>query len=509
MAGGPSGLPAPDIMKLAKVFFFLLTGAVLAPGLGRAVQVVSPFEEKMRYERALEQKGDEILLKVLGPNQARVSVEATLKIEQTPGTGGEGAQSQFSWLNAAQKKEKLKEVLPGFISAIPVTPMNEEEAKSYNYKVSKLSVNIIAGGQITQTQITNVSDLVERVLGLDVNRGDTIELVRTQFAPVWKTIWYSPEYMGLFIRYGIVAAVIIISFMIIGLGIMRLAGAMGQVAKAQEVSIGFNNGEGPGGGQAELTGPEGAEAAKKEGAGAGAPEEPARLTFNVKLEQVPLLASMLKKEEPENISLVVYHLPDEIRGELLSSLGKDLASQVILKLATVRFVDKQMIEEIKEELEKRLDSAVGGVEKAVEMLAPMRYSEKKEMVLQFAAHDPKLAAEIRSVFIFDEDLLSLSEKDLGIVATSIPVVQWAEVFPGLTGALQGKIKKQLSEKSVQMIEQTMKYSAQNQRRQDEAMDKFMGIMAGLVKEGRIPKPAAPALLASDKAAPGQDKGRGQ
>jgi len=485
-------------MKLVKAIIFLLAGTVLAPGLCRAAQVSSSLDDKIRYERALEQKGDEILLKVLGPNQARVTVEATLKLEQTPGTGGEGAQTQFSWLNASQKKERMKELLPGFAAAIPAAPMDEEETRSYSYKVSKLSVNIIAGGQITQTQIVNSRDLVERVLGLDVKRGDTVELVRTQFAPVWKTIWYSPEYMGLFIRYGIVALVIMISFVIIGFGIFKLAGAMGQMAKAQEVSIGFN-GESSRSDQPELAGPEGGEKARAEAAGGGAPEEPARLIFNVKRGQVPLLASMLKKEEPENISLVVYHLPDEIRGELLSSLGKDLASQVILKLATVRFVDRAMIEEIKEELEKRLDSAVGGVDKAVEMLAPMSYSEKKEMVRQFEGQDPGLASEIRSVFIFDEDLLSLSEKDLGIVASSIPVVQWAEVFPGLNGALQGRIKKQLSEKSVQMIDQTMKYAALSQRRQDEAMDKFMGTMAGLVKEGRIPKPAAPAArIGSDK-----------
>lgn len=489
-------------MKLVKAFILLLTCAALAPGLCRAAQVSSSLDEKVRYERALEQKGDEILQKVLGPNQARVTVEATLKIEQTPGTGGEGPQTRFSWLNASQKKESAKELLPGFAAAASVAPMGEEETRSYSYNVSKLSVNIIAGGQITQAQIVNVRDLVERVLGLDVKRGDTVDLVRTQFAPVWKTIWYSPEYMGLFIRYGIVALVIMISFVIIGFGIFKLAGAMGQMAKAQEVSIGFN-GEGSRGDQPELAALEGGEKTGTEPAGAGAPEEPARLTFNVKRGQVPLLASMLRKEEPENISLVVYHLPDEVRGELLSSLGKDLASQVILKLATVRFVDRAMIEEIKEELEKRLDSAVGGVDKAVEMLAPMSYSEKKEMVRQFEGQDPKLAAEIRNVFIFDEDLLSLTEKDLGIVASSIPVVQWAEVFPGLTGALQGKIKKQLSEKSVQMIDQTMKYAALSQRRQDEAMDKFMGTMAGLVKEGRIPKPAAPAaLIGSDKPAAG-------
>lgn len=502
-------MSAPHIMKTLKIFFFLLAGAALTPGFCNAAPVTSSLEEKLRYERALEAKGDEMLLKVLGPNQARVTVEATLKIEEVPGMskGGTSGGTQFSWLNAAQRKEKMKELLPGFTAAMPITPMDEEERQSFNYKVSKLSVNIIAGGDLTPVQITGVTDLVERALGLDMDRGDTVELVRTQFAPAWKTIIYSPEYLGLLVRYGIVGLVIIVSFMMIGLGIMKLAGAMGAVARAQEhdVSIGFG-GEVSGADQPGLTGPVGAEAGKKEGGEGPDPEEPGRLTFNVRRDQIPLLASMLKKEDPENISLVVYHLPDDVRGELLSSLGKDLASQVIMNLATVRFVDREMIEEVKQELEKRLDSAVGGIDRAVEMIAPMRYSEKKEMVRQFAAYDAKLAAEIRSGFIFDEDLLFMTEKDLGIVVTAIPVMQWAEVFPGISGELQGKIKKQLSEKSVQMIEQTMKYSVPNVSRLDEAMDKFMGIVAGLVKDGRLSKPAVPSgLLGSESKSPGGSK----
>lgn len=497
------------IMKQVKTLLFLLACAALAPRPGGAAQVSSSLEEKLRYERALEAKGDELLQKVLGPNQARVTVEATLKIEENPGSGrrGEDAQTRFAWLDAAQKKGAMKELLPGFKSAMTassVAPMGEEEAKSYSYKVSKLRANIIAGGQLTQAQIVNVSDLMERVLGLDTARGDTIELVRTQFAPAWKTVVYSPEYLGTLVRYGIVGLVIIFSFMVIGLGIMKMAGAMGQVARAQEqqISIGFG-GEGQGGAQPALPAPDGGEKGGKGNLETPAQEGTARLTFNVRRDQVPLLAGMLRKEEPENISLVVYHLPDEVRGELLSSLGRELASQVILKLATVRFVDREMVEEIKQELEKRLDSAVGGVERAVEMIAPMRYSEKKELLRQFAASDPKLAAEIRSGFIFDEDLLSLSEKDLGIVATAIPPVQWAEVFPGIPDDLRNKIKKQLSEKSVQLIEQTMKYSALNPSRQDEAMDKFMGIMAGLVKDGRISRPVVPAgLLGAESKSPG-------
>lgn len=92
------------------------------------------------------------------------------------------------------------------------------------------------------------------------------------------------------------------------------------------------------------------------------------------------------------------------------------------------------------------------------------------------------------------------------MASAIPVSEWAVVFPGLPGPLREKIKKQLPAKSVEMIEQTLRYSNPDQRRSDEAMDKFMGIMAGLVKEGRIPKPAAASgLLGLETAAAGKAK----
>lgn len=484
-----------------------------APRAGGAA-VVSPLEEKVRYERSLEAKAEAILSKVLGSDQARIAVEATLKLEEAPGSGkkSETQQTQFAWLNAAQKREKLKELLPGFNSPAPVSPMDEEEARTYSYKVSMLNVTIVVGKELPAPVAANVSDLVSRVLGLDPGRGDTLDVVKMDFVPAWKSLLDSPEYIGMFLRYGLISLVTIISFLIIGLGIARLAGAMGQAVRSQEheVSIGFNGG-----------GAETPEIAGKPAAGRDLPQEgdspraePERsggLVFNVSEDQVPLLAGMLKNEDPENISLVVYHLPDKVRAALLTAIGSELATRVIAQLARVRFVDREMIAEIKEELEKRLDSAVGGVNKAVELISPMPYSARREMIERFGKLDPQLASELRREFIFEEDLLSLSDKEIGILVSALPLSQWAEVFPGLAEALRLRLKSQMAERAVQMIEQTMKYAVADKARTDEALEGLMKTVWTLVKDGRISRPAVAsgALTAGAQEGPAASAGPAQ
>ena len=782
-------------MKLGKTYIFLLAGAALALLLFRYARVNLPLDEKVRYERALEKRGDEILLKLLGPGQARVVVTATPKTGEAvipyrssesappeaagpdavktekkisgalPGfaedmrdapndTEGEGAQPEADEAGAAKSGKKMPSLLPGFMeeepegqndaeavsaqpkaagpdavqdrktmagqlpgfeeemseaqeapkaqeapeaprdtkarkapkvteapraaavksvrvraarsssgknrkkataglpgfieampgagnvvaipeapkvavsipevpktaAAIPAIPKSAEampgareftedisaasgEVSSYNDKISRLSVSIMVEGEFTQSQIDNMKEMVGRGLGLDMRRGDTLEVVR---APVASARKVSPDSLVVLVRYGITGLLIIISLIIAGFIMMKLAAARRQADKtrkpeaspivfAAESPFEFRSAPGipveaqpapvipaevqsapfvplevqpaptipaevqpappapveiqpapaipeevqpapfiplevqpapfiPAEVQPAPAIPVEVEPApailvevqpapepvefqpaapaaeygveeRKESEAEAAQEGEDRLIFNVKRGQIPLLASMLRKEEPENISLVVCHLPEERRGELLSNLGRELAAQVILKLAIVRFIDREMLVEIKHELEKRLDRAEGGVEKAVEVIATMPYSEKKELVRQTAAYDPELGAEIRSAFIFDEDLLSLSGKDLAIVAAAVPAAQWAEVFPCLPGDLRERMKKIISAQAAQLAEQAMNRAAPGRSRFNRVMGKFMGIVEELVKDGRVPKPAPPAAPA--------------
>jgi hypothetical protein len=65
------------ILQLAGGLFLL---ALLASAVGAQSL---PFEDKARYEKALEQKVDEVLVRLLGPNQAKVVVEATMDFTRT------------------------------------------------------------------------------------------------------------------------------------------------------------------------------------------------------------------------------------------------------------------------------------------------------------------------------------------------------------------------------------------------------------------------------------------
>ena len=78
------------------------------------------------------------------------------------------------------------------------------------------------------------------------------------------------------------------------------------------------------------------------------------MRFVVRPDQVEALADMLHKEDPDNIALVVEHLETGVRAQLLAALPAGLANRVLATMGRVRYVEPEVILNLKEELERRL-----------------------------------------------------------------------------------------------------------------------------------------------------------
>lgn len=226
-----------------------------------------------------------------------------------------------------------------------------------------------------------------------------------------------------------------------------------------------------------------AEAARPE------PEEP-RLCFTLRPEQLPMLADMLRKETPDNIAIVISRMQPGLRRELLSLMDKELVRLVLVSLAAVRFVNYDMLAGLKEEIEKRLDGVVGGVEESAELINQLPYAERREIARQLETADPRLACKARALITLEEDLLSLSEKDLGVLAGALPPEQMAEVFHSLPEKLRARIKGSLPAKALALAEKAAPPRAADRRVKDEHMEKFMSAALALIASGRIARPAA-------------------
>lgn len=482
-----------------------------------------PLEDKAKYEKALEEKVNDVLLRVLGPNQAKVVVDASMdftrierfRVSVGAAEGGAGKKELFKWQNIFSEEQSGPQLLPGFpvMSRLNLLGMEDQSyEKQVTFPVSfikKLTVTVLLNRNITDMEAENVRNIVFDILAINLKRGDKLVMVRAPFAPIWKTIWYTPETMGLLFKYVVLTFMSIIALVVVAICFLKLAGAMSTMAKTQQshqISMEFGKspaGAGMPGGEEGILGERlalpgrAAEFGEEPRQNAQGPASQEKVVFNVRPEQVDFLIPLLAREDPANVALVTAHLEPEIRKEFLKRLPVDTASEVLAHMGKVRFVDPDVISTIKEELERRLQGAVGGVVKVLEIVEQANLKAKKQMLKRLQEKHPELARQVKSKILLVEDLTRLEDRDLSILVSSMRLDDWSWAVWGMPDDLKEKVKSQMAEKSWQMIEQSMRYGTPPAGKIEKAMEDLVTTAARLVGEGRISNPLLKEEAQSD------------
>ncbi len=462
-----------------------------------------PFEDKAKYEKTLEQKVDEVLVKILGPNQAKVIVETTMDFSRTENL-------VVSSKVTADTDNAFKDYLvPGF----PAFGNTGTESKSYSREmlypsafVKKMTVSVILNRAIPDQDGANIRNVVSEILMLDAKRGDQLSVIKAPFAPIWRTIWYTPEAISMVLKYVMLSLMGIIAMIVVAVGFLKLAGAMSTMAKVQQshqITMELGKSGAPGGMDAALPAP-GMQDGGRQAAGGGtgpAGGEEGKIVFNIRLEQVPFLINMMASEDPANVALVSGHLPQEVQSEFLKKLPPPFASEVIMNMSKIRFVEPEIITTLKDELERRLSGAVGGLDGVLSAIESVNLRTKRSMLAELEQKHPELAVEVRKRILMPDALSLLSEKDLSLMVSAVKIEEWSYALLELPDEVRRKIKGQMAEKTWQMIEQSMTYGTPSAEKTEEAVEGVMLKTAELIKEGRIADPLAGArLIANDQPA---------
>jgi flagellar motor switch protein FliG len=469
-----------------------------------------PFEDKAKYERALEQKVDEVLARLLGPNQAKVVVEAdmdftrTEKLEMSSEASPE-KNNPFKWQGAGGDAQSGDYLLPGF----PAYSVGGGDTKSYNRQlmfpsafVKRMSVSIIVNRALGDQDAETIRRVVSEMLNMNSKRGDQLSVIKAQFAPLWRTIWYTPEALSMVLKYVMFSLMGIIGMIVVSVGFLKLAGAMNTMAKVQQshqITMDLGKGampDGADGGLPALMAPAGSLKAEGE---ADAPRvDGGKTEFNVRADQVPFLLNMMIGEEPANVALVAEHLAPEVRSEFLKRLPPPFASEVIINMSKIRFLDSEIIEKLRDELERRLSGAVGGVEGVLGAISSLGLRAKRAMLDELARKQPELAAEVRRSIFMPDDLALLPEKDLSLLVSAVKTDDWGPALLELPEAVRDKVRAQMAEKTWQMIEQSMSYGTPSAEKTEAAVEGIIAKAAELIKEGRIADPLAGARLITNE-----------
>jgi flagellar motor switch protein FliG len=460
-----------------------------------------PIEEKAKFEKALEERANNVLLYILGPNRARVVVDATLDFTRTEKfevkNGAElDKNSMFLWQNVGAQTSG-PELLPGIPSQEPLPNVNT--ARSYERSnsfpaafVKALKVTVIVDSSVDVTQRDMIRRALTEALNLQAERKDEkggrigediMDVVPANFAPAWKTIWYTPESAGLLFKYALISLMTLITLIVVAACFLKLAEAMDSMAQAQAHQLQMDFGQ-----------KEGAGAKEEEGAGEEKKEESreeiqqTKIVFNVKPEQIETLLELVRGQDPENIALITAHLPPEVKKDFLRRLATSVYSEVIFHLGRVKFIDQEVVATIKDELERRLESAVGGRSNLLEMVEASDLKSKRELLRLLEERDPDMAQELRQKILLFEDLAELEEKDWSLVFSVVTLEEWAFALYDAPEEVVEALKSQMLPKTWAILSQMMQVGRPSEGAIEQSHEKIVGSVWKLVAEGRITNP---------------------
>jgi signal transduction histidine kinase/flagellar motor switch protein FliG len=470
----------------------LLMGLLLAAAPLRA-QEPYPLEDKRNYEKALELKAESVLLRILGPNRYRVVVDASLdftRIEKFDIAEGaaEGEKALFLWQNVGAESSGRDQLLPGIPSPQPVPGAGG--AKSYKREnsfptsfVKRLGVTVILDKGIERAQGDEMSKIIAEILDVQPGRGDVLNLIYAPFEPAWKTIWHTPEAVSLIFKYGMISLMTLITLIVVAVCFLKLAEAMDSMAQAQATQLSMDMGQGDGTTEEEE---EEKKAIEGEQEGEGSPTG---IFFAVKPEQVETLYEIIHNQDPENIALVVAHLHEDVKKLFLARLEPAVYSQVLMNLGKIKFMEPDVVETVKDELERRLESAVGGQGKLLAMIEESDLKTKRQLLELLEERDPELAKVVRQKIILFEDLLLLNEKDWSLLFGALSLEDWGRALTGVDEAIINAVKGQMLEKTWAITQQMMQAQGVSEGAAEKARENVVEVLEAMVAKGRIENPA--------------------
>ena len=214
--------------------------------------------------------------------------------------------------------------------------------------------------------------------------------------------------------------------------------------------------------------------------------------FNVlkKLDTEQLL-SFMQKEHPQTIALVLTQLEIPQAASILGDLPVDMRNDVLYRFATMDRVSADLIKEVENVLESRVEfnesgNALGGVKMAAGVLNQTGQTIEKSVLTSLNQRDPELASEIKNLMFVFEDLLTLDDRSIQRVLKDVDMKELSLALKASSDDMKSKILSNVSERAGEMIKEEMEFMGPVKLRDvEKAQQKIVDIVRRLDEEGVI------------------------
>ncbi len=175
------------------------------------------------------------------------------------------------------------------------------------------------------------------------------------------------------------------------------------------------------------------------------------------------LSSLMKKEHPQTVALVLAHLEPQRAAELVVDLPDGTRSDVLRRLAKIDQVTPDMVRLVAESLRDQIDASassagsrqVGGVKVVADILNNVEHGADEELMQQLEELDAELAEEVRSRMFVYEDLARLDDKAIQALLKELSREVLVLSLKAAPDAVKAKIFGNLSSRAIKMIEEDL------------------------------------------------------
>lgn len=206
------------------------------------------------------------------------------------------------------------------------------------------------------------------------------------------------------------------------------------------------------------------------------------------------LVGLIKGEHPQTIALILAHLRSERAAEVLNGLPKEIQGDVGMRIAEIKRIPMEIIDEVDETLQKELagrgDStstrAIGGVSALADILNEVDRETEEVVLSSIEEQREDMAEEIRQLMFVFEDLIKVDDRGMREVLKQVETQQLSLALKTASDEMKEKIFGNLSERAAGMLREDMEVMGPVRLTEvEKAQQMVIRVARDLEAEGKI------------------------
>lgn len=203
--------------------------------------------------------------------------------------------------------------------------------------------------------------------------------------------------------------------------------------------------------------------------------------------------NLIQGEHPQTIALILSYLDPQQSAAIMSALPSERQADVARRISIMDRTSPEIIRDVESILERKISSlgtqdytTAGGIKAVVNILNKVDRSTEKTILETLEVQDPELSEEIKKLMFVFEDIIKMDDRSIQMVLREVDSKDLALALKGSSEEVTIKIKKNMSKRAGQMLDEDMAFLGPVRLRDvEEAQQRIVNAIRRLEDSGEI------------------------